>query len=333
MIIKLLISLIPIILFLVMLLYLDSIKLVDKRLLLYCLGWGVVSAGLSYLLNSFLISRFQLSFDTCSGFIAPEVEEILKFSFLWILIKKGKAGFMIDAAIYGFAIGAGFSLVENLFYLFRYAAEVANPMVWITRGFGAAVMHGGATAIFGILCMGAISRRSNLAVSTIYGALAAIFIHGIYNQFLVSPLLSTVIIVLLIPGIIMLIFSQNEKSIRNWLELEFDSELDILRMIRQGRFSETRTGSFLVSLQARFPGEVVVDMYCYISLYLELSIKAKSLIMLKEHDLVIPGDPSLPGKLQELKALRKIIGRGGLMAIAPVLRMNRKDLWKLSLLG
>lgn len=333
MIIKLLISLIPVILLLVMLLYLDSLKLVSKKLLLICLGWGIVSSGLSYFLNTFLINTLHLNFDTYSGFIAPVVEETLKFSLLWILIKTSRIGFMIDAAVYGFSIGAAFSLVENLFYLFHYAAGEANPMVWITRGFGTAVMHSGATAIFGILCMGALNRHSNLIVATIYGALAAIFIHGLFNQFLVSPLISTVIMVLIIPVTIILIFTMNEKSIGDWLELEFDSEVSILKMIRKGMFSQTKAGSFLVSIKNHYPAEIVVDMYCYISLYLELSIKAKSYMMLKENDQEIPPDPSLPDKLLELKALRKNIGRGGCMAISPVLRMNRKDLWKLSLLG
>ncbi len=333
MIIKLLISLIPVILFLFMLLYLDSLKLVSQQLLLLCVGWGVVSAGLAYVLNTFLIHRLGLSFDTYSGFIAPEVEETLKFSLLWILIKRNRIGFMIDAAIYGFSIGAAFSLCENLFYLFQYAAGENNPVLWMTRGFGTAVMHGGATALFGIICMSALNRHSNLWVATLYGALAGFFIHGLYNQFLVSPLISTVIMVLLVPASIVIIFNMNESSIRNWLELEFDSEVDILKMIRKGRFSETKTGTFLVSIKNHFQPEMVMDLYCYISLYMELSIKAKSVMLLRENDLAIPKDPQLPGKLRELKALQKSIGRGGLMAISPVLRMNRQDLWKLSLLG
>ena len=333
MITKLLISLIPVFLLLIMMLYLDSLKLVSKKLLLMCLGWGIASAGLSYFANTFLINSLHVDFNTYSGFIAPVVEETLKFTLIWILIKTSKIGFMIDAAVYGFSIGAAFSLVENLFYLFQCGAQEANPMVWITRGFGTAIMHGGATAIFGILCMGAQNRQSHLGVTSLIGALVAMFIHGLFNQFLVSPLISTVIMVLIIPITVMMIFSLNEKSIRDWLELEFDSEVSILKMIRKGRFTETRTGEFLLTIKAHFPAEIVFDMYCYISLYLELSIKAKSMIMLKENDLEIPHDPELPGKLKELEALRKNIGRGGCLAIAPVLRMNRKDIWKLSLLG
>jgi hypothetical protein len=251
---------------------------------------------------------------------------------LWFLIKRSKIGFMIDGAIYGFSIGAAFSFSENLFYLSQYSADDSNLMIWIIRGFGTAIMHGGTAAIFGILCMSALNRQSNLWMATCAGLLAAILIHGIYNLFLVSPLVSTLIIILLVPASIIIIFIANERSIRKWLELEFDSEVSMLRMIRKGQFSQTKTGRFLVSLKAHFPGDVVLDMYCFISLYLELSMKAKSLIMLRENDLEIPSDPDLPAKLRELKLLKKSIGRGGYLAISPVLRINRKDLWKIYLL-
>lgn len=326
------VSLIPVFLFLVMLLYLDSYKLVSKLLLVICFVWGVLSAAGSFYTNTLLMKHLDVSFETYSGFIAPLVEETLKCTLLWILIKKNKAGFMIDGAIYGFAIGATFSFAENLFYLSQYADSQNNLMVWITRGFGTAVMHSGTTAIFGILCMSALNRQLKLGWASATGLLAAFIIHGIFNQFLVSPVVSTVIILLLVPLSITLIFSASETSIRNWLELEFDSEAGILRMIRKGKFASTKTGTFLVSLKDHYPGEVVLDMYCFISLYLELSMKAKTMMMLKENDFEIPADPELSLKIRELNALKKSIGRGGYLAIAPVLRMNRKDLWKISML-
>ena len=326
------VSLIPVFLFLAMLLYLDSFKLVRKNLLVICSLWGLIVAGISYFLNTWLINHLEVNFSTYSGFIAPVVEELLKCSLLWLLIKRNKAGFMIDGAIYGFAIGAAFSFAENLFYLSLYAGHDGNLLVWLTRGFGTAVMHSGTTAIFGILCMSALNRQSNLAFATATGLAAAIMIHAVFNQFLVSPVTSMLIILLVVPLSITLIFSASERSIRNWLELEFDSEAAMLRMIRKGQFAQTKTGSFLVSVREHFPGEVVLDMYCFISLYLELSMKAKTLMMLKENDLEGPVDPELPARISELKALKKSIGIGGYLAIAPVLRMSRKDIWKISML-
>ena len=48
---------------------------------------------------------------------------------------------MIDAAIYGFAVGAGFAFIENIYYL--HSLEHHKIVVWIIRGLGTAVMHGG----------------------------------------------------------------------------------------------------------------------------------------------------------------------------------------------
>ena len=60
-----------------------------------------------------------------------------------------RIGFLVDAAIFGFAVGTGFALAENLYYL-HLAAE-AGMGTWIVRGFGTALMHGGATALFAVM--------------------------------------------------------------------------------------------------------------------------------------------------------------------------------------
>jgi RsiW-degrading membrane proteinase PrsW (M82 family) len=333
MIIKFIISLIPVFLFLVMLLYLDSLNLVNKTWLSVALVWGVVSAGMSFLVNTYLIHNLNLPFETYSRYIAPLVEESLKFSLLLLMIRKGKIGFMIDGAIYGFSIGAAFAFCENLFYLFYFTEDNGNIMIWITRGLGTALMHSGTTAIFAVQCMSAINRQKNFVVAALTGAIVTYIIHGIFNQFLVSPIISTIIILVITPVILIFIFQANEKSIRNWLEMEFDSEAIMIKMIKKGRFSETKAGAFLVSIKNHFPAEVVVDMYCFISLYLELSMKAKTLMMLRENDLELPPDPEIPAKLAELRSLEKAIGKAGYLAIMPILRVNHKDLWKLSLIG
>jgi RsiW-degrading membrane proteinase PrsW (M82 family) len=329
---KVIISLSPVILFFFMLLYLDSLKLVRKNLLGLCLLWGLASSGLSYLGNTALIEILGMSFPKYSLFIAPVVEEFLKLLPILYLIRKNKIGFMIDGAIYGFSIGAAFSVVENLYYLFNYADLENNLLVWIIRGVGTAIMHGSATALFAMISMSSHNRKSREVIGILAGAFAAILLHALFNGLVEIPLLSTLVTVLIIPVSQILIFNMNEKSIRNWLELEFDSEVNILKMIRSGQFSTTKTGQYLLKIKTHFPAEMLVDIYCYISVYLELSIQAKSRIMMKEAGIIPPTDPDVQDKLRELTALEKSIGKGGLLAISPVLRMNRRNLWKLTLL-
>ena len=60
-----------------------------------------------------------------------------------ILFAANRIGYKLDAVIFGFAIGAGFSVVENIFYLVRFPSS--PPPVWMVRGLGTAVMHGTTT--------------------------------------------------------------------------------------------------------------------------------------------------------------------------------------------
>lgn len=333
MVLKIFICLSPVFLLLLLFLFLDSFRLVNKKILIACLGWGILSAVLSFFTNTFLIREYGLSFDLFSGYIAPVVEELLKMALILVLIKANKIGFMIDGAIYGFTIGAAFSFAENIFYLINYAAGEPNLMVWITRGFGTAVMHGGTTAVLAILVISSLNRQNYMGIALFTGIVTAVIIHAVFNALTEWPVFATMFILIIIPLALVLSFQFNENAIRKWLEMEFDTEVSMLTMIRKGKFSETRTGKFLLSIRSHFPAEVVFDLYCFITLYTELSIKAKSLMMLKENDFEVPPDPDIQDKLKELKSLRKQIGNAGYLAISPVLRMNRKDLWKLSLLA
>ena len=52
-----------------------------------------------------------------SRYIAPIIEESAKAALLVALIASGRVGFLADAAVQGFAIGTGFALFENIWYL------------------------------------------------------------------------------------------------------------------------------------------------------------------------------------------------------------------------
>ena len=97
---------------------------------------------------------------------------------------------MVDAAIYGFAIGAGFAFVENAYFL--HSRSQINLFVLIIRGLGTAVMHGGTTAIFGILAKNLDEKGRALKLPLFLpGLLIAIVIHSFFNHFLLSPVLMT----------------------------------------------------------------------------------------------------------------------------------------------
>lgn len=319
----------PVILFLSFLFLLDSFNLVTVKSLTLCLLWGTLCALSAYFLNTLMAKLLALDYNFLSKYFAPVIEETLKALFIIYLISKKKIGFTIDAAIYGFAIGAGFSLVENFYFLFNAPTEV-NILTWIIRGIGTATMHGGCTSFFAVLFVGGINRSDNRLLASLPGLLLAMLLHSGFNHFPLNPVLQTLLMILILPVIFMLVFSFSNSKIQQWLEIEFNSEVEILNMIRKGEFRSTNTGKFLLSVKERFSPEIIVDMYCYIGLYLELSIKAKRNLMLKENDFPVIVEDDLEPKLIELALLRKQIGKIGELTLAPLIRMNYRNLWKLN---
>ena len=323
-------SILPALLFLAFLFLLDSFKLVLKKYLVFSVCWGAISAGVAYFTNSFILDVSFIPFETLSRYVAPATEEAIKSLFVFFIIFRKRAGFLIDAAIYGFAIGTGFALVENILYL--QTASNPNLLIWIIRGFGTALMHGGCAALFAVILIGAKNRNSSFAGNTLLAFAAAYIIHSAFNHFYIDPLFQTMGIIIVLPIIFILIFRRNEIQLQNWLEIEFSSEIELLNAINKGQFLSTRAGEYLALLKSRFPGETILDMYCYIRLYLELSIKAKRNLMLKENGFLPIPEPDIEEKLAELRELRKQIGKVGEITLSPLIRMNYRDLWKLNLL-
>lgn len=329
---RIIVSLLPVFCFLGALIFLDSYKLVKPKTVLLTITLGIVAALISLLINDQLLSMGKFDDKFYPRYAAPLVEEILKGVFLAYLIKTKKIGFMVDAAIYGFAIGTGFALTENIYYL--HALSTQNLFLWIVRGFGTAIMHGGATAIFGIISKSFSDRHASEKLQMFLpGLLVAIIVHSSFNHFVLPPLISTVSLVIVLPLIIVFIFAQSEKATRTWLGVGFDTDIELLEMINTGNLPETRIGEYLQSLKSRFAGEVIADMLCLLRLHVELSMRAKGTLLMQGVGFRVADDPEIKEKFDELKYLEKSIGKTGQLAISPFLHKSSRDLWQLYMLG
>ncbi len=327
---EIVVSIFPVFLFTAFLFLLDSFKLVIKKYLAFALLWGIASAVLAYFCNNFILDVARMKPVTYSRYLAPAIEEAIKLLFIFLILSRKRIGFMTDAAIYGFAVGAGFALAENIFFL--KTAGNSNLLVWIIRGLGTATMHGTCTSLASIILIGGKSRNTSFLLSITLAVATAYVIHSAFNHFYVNPIWQTIAIIILAPILFILIFKLTETQLQKWLEIEFSSEIELLKMINQGRFLSTRSGQFLASLQSRFVGETILDMYCFISLYLELSVKAKRNVMLRENGFPVMAEKDTGDKILELKQLRKRIGKVGELTLAPLIRMNYRSLWKLTYL-
>lgn len=328
---KIAVSLSPVFVFLVALLFIDSYKLVKVRAVLAAILAGALAALICFFINSALIFAFGFDRLFYVRYFAPLVEELAKAVYLVWLLRSHKIGFMVDSAICGFAIGAGFAFVENVYYL--QALNNSQIAVWFIRGFGTAVMHGGTTAILGIVAKEMLDRRpESFWRPCALGLTMAILLHAIYNQFVLPPLLSTLTLLILFPAIILFIFERSEKAARAWLGLGFDADVELLEIITNGGISETKIGKYLDGIKSSFPGELVADMLCLVRIHLELAVRAKGILMLRKTGFSPQPDPEIRDKFDELRYLEKSLGKTGLLAVNPLIQTSSRDLWQIYML-
>jgi protease PrsW len=315
-------ALIPVLLFLAILFLLDSFKLIKASILLFSFVSGCTCAIVAWSLNIML--QHFIDTDTYSKWVSPVIEEILKAAIIFRLLKKRKAGFLIDAGIYGFAVGAGFSVIENIYYLFTL--QNITLVTSAIRGLGTAIMHSGTISLLAIFSIGALNLEKKLWTGFFPGLLLAIAIHSWFNHFYIHPVTQTILIAVSIPMLLILIFKYNEQKLSNWLETGFFNDAELLGQINKGEFTLSKSGKYLASLKDHFSPETIVDMYCFIRIYLELSVKSKRNMLLAECELPIIKEPDWKDKVIELKNLKKTIGRSGELALSPLIKVKQRDL-------
>jgi hypothetical protein len=270
--------------------------------------------------------------NAVSYYVAPVIEETLKSAVVVLLILRGRAGFLVDAAVQGFAVGAGFALLENVAYL--QAFGTAPLTLWLVRGLGTAMLHGGTTAIFAILARALSDRFPRRPhVAFLPGLVAVIVIHSAFNHLLLPPIVLAAVVMFVLPLLILFVFDRSERATREWMGAGMDLDIEVLQLVSSEHFAVTRLGQYLQELRARFPGVVVANMYCLLRLELELSVHARAMIMAREAGLDLAGDEDLDASLQEREYLHRSIGKAGLLALRPLQVTSDRDRWHRQLLA
>jgi RsiW-degrading membrane proteinase PrsW (M82 family) len=324
-------ALAPVLAFLLILVRLDSFKLLPPRAVWRAMLAGGVAAVAALLLNQVLLARAGVSPAVLTRYAAPFTEELLKFAFVIFAIRKRQVAFPVDAAILGAAVGSGFATVENAYYLRSLAGSGA--VIWLVRGFGAAILHAAVTGIAAIVSQTLIDRRPDRGwLAFVPGAVVAFLIHSAYNHFVLPPVVATLLLIAVLPPLVLLVFERSERATRDWVGAGMDLDVELLRLLLSNDFGQTRLGRYLGELRARFPGPVVADMFCLMRLDLELSIRAKGVLLAREAGLEVKTD-DIPARLEEVRYLEKSIGPTGLAALRPLQGPAHRDEWHRTILS
>lgn len=313
----------PVLVFLLVLTWFDSHRLVRRRRVFGALLAGAGAGLLGYFINSQILAWTAMPSLDFALHVAPFIEETLKAAFVLWFLRTGRAAFLVDATILGFAIGAGFSVLENLYYL-KLLPE-APLIVWIIRGFGTALMHGGCTAILAVLLRsrtgaGPAVSRGRSALTLGVALLTASLLHLAYNRAMVQPIITTVLVLVVLPLVFAGVYRRGERILCHWVGTGFDRDQQLLELLRSGGVAETPLGRQLAALRGNFPAAVVGDMLCLLRLNAEISIAVRGRMLLQKQGLT-PADgqtADLSDRMREAAWLEKSIGRAGRLALRPL---------------
>lgn len=113
-------------------------------------------------------------------FAAGLIEEPLKFSILYFLIRKRKMfNEPMDAIVYGTLISLGFATLENIEYVFFNNEEISSLSIAILRAFTAIPLHACCGIIMGYYFGLYFFRHGSFTL--IKSLLVPTFIHCTYN--------------------------------------------------------------------------------------------------------------------------------------------------------
>ncbi len=335
---KLAIALAPVLVLLVVFERLDVFRLVSGGSVAAYAAIGAALAGLSYVSNAHVMEGLPIGFTDYTRYVAPVIEETLKGLVIVGLFATDRVGFKLDAAIAGFAVGAGFSVFENGYLLTIFPS--ASLGVWIVRGFGTAIMHGGATALFAVITHEFTEHQAHKQGrhSRLYpwlfapGLLVAVVIHSAFNHLPGRPMLAMVGAMVIIPITLLMVFAKGGATAHDWLEHDHEGHAALLADLRAGRFAHTDEGKALDAMARRFPSRIAADLRAWIELQLVLVLRAEEVLLANERGEQLEVGAVELADFHRLDDLGRRIGGATRHAIAPHLRFSRSDLYELHML-
>lgn len=329
-------ALLPVLVLLAVFVWLDAFALMSFKEIAVLLVLGGIGAVAAYPVSGKMLDTLPIGFSLYSRFVAPWIEEAIKTQIMMALFRMNRVGYKLDAVISGFAIGAGFSVVENALYLTLFPTYGTGT--WLVRGFGTAIMHGTTLACLAAIAHEFAERETREAAADYHfsliwfvpGYALAVALHMAFNQFPERPLLALLGTVIVAPILLIGILSFGTAEAQKWLVAEKAEHLAQLEALRAGRWPDTPAGAKIGALADRLDPEAAKRVRRYWELQAWLVAEAEE-TMLEEAAGDVEFDPAqIRAALAELEGLKRALGRSTFAALQSLLPFSRNDQWEVA---
>ena len=330
------IALVPVLVLLSVFVWLETFKLMSLREILLLLLLGALTAIIVYPVSGRLIDTLPIGFSNYSRFVAPWLEEASKAAAMIGLFWFNRIGYKLDAVISGFAIGAGFSVVENMIYLTIFPEYGIGT--WLVRGVGTAVMHGTTLAILGAIAHEFAERETRESAGDfdfklwwfVPGYFAAVAIHIVFNQFPDRPMVAMLGAIVFAPVAVLAIFHGGTAEAQRWLQSEHATHKAQLELLQAGKWPDSPAGKKISALAERMDPESAKRIRRYWELQAWLVAEAEETLLEQVAGDVSINKAEIRAAFAELDGLKRALGRSSFAALKALLPFSRNDYWEVS---
>jgi RsiW-degrading membrane proteinase PrsW (M82 family) len=330
------VALIPVLVLLGVFVWLDAFKLMSLKEILVLLVLGGIGALAAYPISGKMLDTLPIGFSVYSRFVAPWIEEAIKALIMIALFRLNRIGYKLDAVISGFAIGAGFSVVENIIYLTTFPNYATGT--WLVRGFGTAIMHGTTLAVLAAIAHEFAERETREAAADYHfnllwfvpGYGLAVALHTAFNHFPDRPLIAMLGSVLVAPIVLLAILSFGTAEAQRWLAAEYAEHRTQLEALRAGNWPKGASGAKIAALAGRLDPEAAKRVRRYWELQAWLVVEAEE-TMIEEAEGDAKFDPAqIRAAFAEIEGLKRALGRSTVAAIQALMPFSRNDYWEVA---
>ena len=330
------VALIPVLVMLTIFVWLDAFKLMSFGEILLLLLLGGIAAVVAYPVSGKFIDTLPIGFSNYSRFVAPWIEEALKAVIMIALFRFNRIGYKLDAVISGFAIGAGFSVIENVLYLTIF--PFYGTGTWLVRGLGTAVMHGTTLALLAAIAHEFAERETREAAGEfdfhlwwfLPGYLVAVAIHTAFNQFPDRPLVAMMGAIIIAPIALIGIFQFGTAEADRWLKAESAEHRAQVEALRAGDWPVGPSAPRIAALADRAGSEAAKRIRRYWELQAWLVAEAEETMLEEEEGDAAFNATEIRAALDELDGLKRALGRSTFTALNALLPFSRNDYWEVS---
>lgn len=164
-----------------------------------CMAWGALGAfSIAYGVNRFILLN-AFGYETLVRLAGPVFEEFLKALVLIYFIRQPRFRYIVDGAVYGFSVGIGFSVTENISYI--SSQDTGVLILAISRVLSTSLMHATSSAMVGI-ALGRLRRfhGAHRFRWPVIGISTAIVLHVLFNNLVAEDILTGVWVLLFAIG-------------------------------------------------------------------------------------------------------------------------------------